>query len=77
METCFHSHFCAFFQSFYGGQLKQQTCYSFILLISFMVFNPFEMAVQIFKTASSLPNFDGPNAFFPQIQQDPGPTSER
>ena len=34
--------------SFNGGQLKQQICYSFTLRISYMVFNPFEMAVQLF-----------------------------
>ena len=30
MKTCFHSHFYTNFQSFYDGQLKQQTCYSLI-----------------------------------------------
>ena len=40
------------FMNFYGGQLKQQICYSFTLLInsgliSYMVFNPFKMAVQL------------------------------
>ena len=49
--------------SFYGGQLKQQICYSFTLLISYMVFNPLKMAVQFFWALSSFPNFDGPNAF--------------
>ena len=33
-----------FFMSIYGGQLKQQICYSFTLLTSYMVFNPFIMA---------------------------------
>ena len=42
-----------------------EICYSFALLISYMVFNPFEMVVQFFSTASSFPNFDGLNAFFP------------
>ena len=46
--------------SFNGEQLKQQICYSFTLLISYMVLNPFKMAVQFY----SFPNFDGPNAFF-------------
>ena len=36
-------------------------------------FNTFQMAVQFFKTASNFPNFDGPNAFSPQIQQAHGP----
>ena len=27
-------------------QLKQQICYSFTLLVSYLVFNPFKMAVQ-------------------------------
>ena len=31
--------FVRFFMNFYGGQLKQQICYSFTLIISFMVFN--------------------------------------
>ena len=39
--------------------------YSFALLISYMAFNPFKMEDQFFWTASSFPNFDGPNAFFP------------
>ena len=30
---------CNFFLIFYGGQLKQQICYSFTLIISYMVFN--------------------------------------
>ena len=30
-----------------------------------MGFNPFEMGVQLFQTASNFPNSDGPNAFFP------------
>ena len=38
--------FILLFMSFYGGQLKQQICYSFTLLISYMIFNPFKMAVQ-------------------------------
>ena len=38
--------FSLMFMSLYERQLKQQTCYSFTLLISFMVFNPFQMAVQ-------------------------------
>ena len=38
------------FMSLYEEQLKQQTCHSFTLLISYMymVFNPFQMAVQFF-----------------------------
>ena len=32
-DKMFHSHFYANFQEFYEGQLKQQICYSFILLI--------------------------------------------
>ena len=35
-------------------------------------FNPFKMKVQFFWTASSFPNFYGPNAFS-QVQQAPGP----
>ena len=44
-ETCFHSHFYANFREFSDVQLKQQICYSFTLLISYMVF---KMAVQFF-----------------------------
>ena len=51
--------------SFHGGQLKQQIYYSFTLLISYMHFNPFKLADHLFKTASNFPNFDDPNAFFP------------
>ena len=40
--------FLQIFMSFYEVQLKQQICYSFILLISCMVFNPFKMAVKVF-----------------------------
>ena len=39
---------CKIFMSFYDGQLKQQIFYSFTLLISHMVFNPFQMTVQFF-----------------------------
>ena len=35
-------------------------CDSFtMLLISYMVFNPFKIVVQFFETASNFPNFDG------------------
>ena len=34
---------------------------------SLNVFHPFKMVAWFFQTASSFPNFDGPNAFFPQI----------
>ena len=50
---------------------------TFALLISYMVFNPFKMAVQFFWTASSFPNFDGPNAFFPKFNRPLAPTSKR
>ena len=47
---------------------KSSKC--FTLLISFMLFNPFKMAV--FQTASNFPNFNDPIAFS-LIQQVPGP----
>ena len=47
--------------SFHEGQLKQQICYRFSLLISYMLFNPLKMAVQLFKTASNFRNLDDPN----------------
>ena len=70
-EKGFIHIFKQFFMNFYGGQLKQQTCYcnSFTLLISYMGFNLFKMAVQFFQTASSFPNFEGPNAFFPDLKR--------
>ena len=40
-----------------------------------MLFKPFKIAAQFFKTASRFPNFDDPN-LFPQIQQAPATTSE-
>ena len=39
--------FMQIFMSFYGGQLKQQICYSFILLFSYIVCNPLKMTVQV------------------------------
>ena len=63
-----------FFMSFYGGQLKQQICYSFTLLISYMVFNPFEMAAQLFLDFIKFSQFWWSKCFFlSQIQQAPGP----
>ena len=56
-----------FFMRFYAGKLEQQICHSFTLLISYMVFNPFEMTVQFYFS-----EFDGLNAFS-QIQQASGP----
>ena len=41
-------HFYANFHEFYERQLKQQICFSFTQLISYMGFNPFKMAVQLF-----------------------------
>ena len=38
-ENIFSFTFLCFFMSLYGGQLKQQTCYSFAQLISYRVFN--------------------------------------
>ena len=60
------------FMSLYKGQLKQQVCYSFTLLISYIFFihvffNQFKMAVHFFQTASSSPSLDRPNAFFPKF----------
>ena len=69
--------FMQIFMSLYEGQWKQQTCYSFTLLISYVVFNPFQMAVQFIWTASNNPNFDCPNAFFHQFNRPLAPTSGR
>ena len=48
------------FHEFYEGQLKQQICYSFILLI--LIYLKWRSCIIFF------PNFDGPNAFS-QLQQ--------
>ena len=61
--------FFAIFLSFYEWQFKQY-------LIS-MVFNQFKIEVQFFLTASSFPNFDGPNAFLPKFNRPLALTSER
>ena len=42
-ENMFLFTFLFIFFEFYGGQLKKQKCYSLTLLISYMVFNLFEM----------------------------------
>ena len=49
MKTCFHPHFHAIFRSLYDGQLKQQTCYSFTLLISLMVLIQFKWQSSSFR----------------------------
>ena len=49
---------------------------NFTLLVSYMVFNPFEMAVQFFKTAWKFPILMA-QIIFPQIQQAPGPDSRK
>ena len=63
MKICFHSHFYANCHEFDEGQSKQQICYSFILLISIYL---------KWRLVTILPNFDGPNAFFPN-STGPGP----
>ena len=52
------------------------SCYTFTLLISYMVFNPFKIAVQFFKTASNFPILMA-QMIFSQIQQVPGPDSRK
>ena len=52
--TVFIHIFMHIFTSFY------EICFSFALLISYMVFIPFNMAILFFWTASSFPNIDGP-----------------
>ena len=51
--------FMYFFMSFYGGQFKATN------MLQLYTANPFKVAVKFFKTASSFPNFDVPNTFFP------------
>ena len=50
--------------------------YSFTLLVSCMVFNPFKMAVQFFKIASKFPIMVA-EMIFSQIQHAPGPGSRK
>ena len=60
--------FMQIFMILYGGQLPQQICYSFNLLISYMVFNPnFKWQSCSFRLHLVF-HFDGPNVFS-QIQQ--------
>ena len=61
METCFHSHFYTNFHEFYEGQLKQHVTAKLYTAIS----NLFKLVVKFFQTVSIFPNFDGPNAFYP------------
>ena len=49
MKTSFHSPFYANFHEFYEGQFKKQICYTYILLISHMVFNLFKMVTSSFR----------------------------
>ena len=51
MKTGFHSHFYAIFQDFYAAQLKQQICYTFTLLISYMILMHLK-----WQSSSSFPN---------------------
>ena len=55
-ENMFSFTFLCIFHEFDECQSKQQICYSFILLIS-IYFDGSPISI--------LPNFDGPNAFFP------------
>ena len=45
-ENMFSFTFYAIFHEFLKWAIKQQICYSFTLLISYIVFNPFKMANQ-------------------------------
>ena len=47
-ETLLSCTFNAIFMSFNEEQLKQQICYSIMLLTSHMGFNPFRIAFQFF-----------------------------
>ena len=60
-----------FMSFFYDGQLKQQICYSFIQLISYMGFNPFK-----WRSSSFRQHKDGPNAFPPK-QTGPWPRLQK
>ena len=60
-----------FFMSYFGGQLKQQIFYSFILLISYIWF------IILFKWLYKVFPILMVEMFCSQIQQAPGPTSEK
>ena len=61
-----------FFMSFNGGQIKQQTCYSFTLLISYMVLIHLKKRSSSFRLHQDFPILMV-QMLFPQIQQGPGP----
>ena len=56
------------FMSFYDEQLKQQICYSFILLIPYMFFNPFNICRLVLLDCIKLVQM-----FFPQNSTGPWP----
>ena len=58
--------------SFLGGQLKQQTCYSFTLPISYMFFIHLKWRSSSFRLHQAFPIFMI-QMLFSQIQQAPGP----
>ena len=68
MKTCFHSHFYANFQEFYEGQLKQQICNSFLLLILIYL----KLQSSSFRLYQFFPILMV-QMLFSQIQQAPGP----
>ena len=73
MKICFHSHFyanflCKFAYKFYVGQLKQQICYSFILLILIDL----NLRSSSFRRYQFFP-ISMVQMLFPQIQHAPGP----
>ena len=65
--------FMQFFMSFYEGQFKQQLCYSFILLISHMVFNPLENGVPVLLDCIKIFPSLMVQMLFSQSQQAPVP----
>ena len=67
---------CKFFMSFYGGQLKQQICYSFILLISYMVLIHLKRRSSSFRLYQVFPILMV-QMLFPKFNRPLAPTSER
>ena len=64
------------FMSLYDEQLKQHACYSFTMLISFMILIHFKWQSSSFRLHQIFPIFGGPNVFFqnltgpwPQLQE--------
>ena len=77
MKNVFFHMFIEIFMSFYDGQLKHQICHSFTLLISFIVFNPFQKGGPVLLDCIKFSQFFCPKAFLPKFNRPLALTSER